>query len=74
MSIDQIAADCGFGNAVTLRQNFATEFSTTPTEYRRRFTVRPAAFAQAERRLGNSMWVSGPAEQYSTAGHGGIEA
>ncbi|WP_256371730.1 hypothetical protein [Pseudarthrobacter sp. NamE5] len=23
LSIDQISADCGFGNAVTLRQNFA---------------------------------------------------
>lgn len=37
LSIDQIAADCGFGNAVTLRQNFAAAFSTTPTDYRRRF-------------------------------------
>ncbi|MDV8148933.1 GlxA family transcriptional regulator [Arthrobacter sp. B10-11] len=40
LSIDQISADCGFGNAVTLRQNFAAAFSTTPTEYRRRFDVR----------------------------------
>jgi len=37
LSVDQVAADCGFGNAVTLRQNFATAFSTTPTEYRRSF-------------------------------------
>lgn len=37
LSIDQIAAGCGFGSAVTLRQNFARAFSTTPTEYRRRF-------------------------------------
>ncbi|RJU02375.1 helix-turn-helix domain-containing protein [Arthrobacter frigidicola] len=42
LSIDQIAADCGFGNAVTLRQNFAAAFSTTPTGYRRRFNTRPA--------------------------------
>ena len=40
LSIEQVAADCGFGNAVTLRQNFAAAFSTTPTEYRRRFDVR----------------------------------
>lgn len=37
LSIDQVAADCGFGSAVTLRQNFARAFSTTPTEYRRHF-------------------------------------
>lgn len=41
LSIDQIADDCGFGNAVTLRQNFGAAFSATPTEYRRRFTTRP---------------------------------
>ncbi|MFJ6312794.1 GlxA family transcriptional regulator [Pseudarthrobacter oxydans] len=40
LSIEQVAAGCGFGNAVTLRQNFAAAFSTTPTEYRRRFDVR----------------------------------
>ncbi|WP_182977091.1 GlxA family transcriptional regulator [Arthrobacter cheniae] len=40
-SIDHIATDCGFGNAVTLRQNFAAAFSTTPTDYRRRFDARP---------------------------------
>ena len=37
LSIDQIAADCGLGSPVTLRQNFAAAFSTTPTDYRRRF-------------------------------------
>jgi transcriptional regulator GlxA family with amidase domain len=42
LSIDQVAADCGFGSAVTLRQNFATSFSTTPTEYRRHFDARAA--------------------------------
>ncbi|WP_225437329.1 GlxA family transcriptional regulator [Arthrobacter sedimenti] len=43
LPIDQIATDCGFGNAVTLRQNFAATFSTTPTAYRRRFTTRSTA-------------------------------
>ncbi|MDQ0824147.1 transcriptional regulator GlxA family with amidase domain [Arthrobacter sp. B2I5] len=42
LSIEQISADCGFGNAVTLRQNFAAAFSTTPTDYRRRFDARHA--------------------------------
>jgi transcriptional regulator GlxA family with amidase domain len=37
LSVDQVATDCGFGSAVTLRQNFATAFSTSPTEYRRHF-------------------------------------
>ncbi|MEW9871727.1 GlxA family transcriptional regulator [Arthrobacter sp. HS15c] len=40
LSIDQVSADCRFGNAVTLRQNFADAFATTPTEYRRRFDAR----------------------------------
>ncbi|WP_181035018.1 GlxA family transcriptional regulator [Arthrobacter sp. B0490] len=40
LSIDHIAADCGFGNPVTLRQNFAAAFSTTPTDYRRHFDAR----------------------------------
>jgi transcriptional regulator GlxA family with amidase domain len=47
LSVDQVAADCGFGSAVTLRQNFATTFSTTPTEYRRHFDARlthPASY------------------------------
>ncbi len=39
LSVDQVAADCGFGSAVTLRQNFASAFSTSPTDYRRRFTA-----------------------------------
>ncbi|SMX95994.1 transcriptional regulator, AraC family with amidase-like domain [Brevibacterium sp. 239c] len=42
LSIDQIAVNCGFGSVVTLRQNFAAAFQTTPTEYRRRFEARPA--------------------------------
>ncbi|MEW1981881.1 helix-turn-helix domain-containing protein [Citricoccus sp. NPDC079358] len=38
-SISRIAASCGFGSAVTFRQNFTAAFSTTPTSYRRRFTA-----------------------------------
>ncbi|MET4622299.1 transcriptional regulator GlxA family with amidase domain [Arthrobacter sp. 2762] len=42
LSVDQIAADCGFGSPVTLRQNFATAFAITPTEYRRTFDAQSA--------------------------------
>jgi len=37
LPIDRIAADCGFGTPVTLRQNFAQAFGSTPSGYRRRF-------------------------------------
>lgn len=37
-SITRIAESCGFGSAVTFRQNFAATYSTTPTSYRNRFT------------------------------------
>lgn len=40
-SVDGIAVDCGFGSAVTLRQNFSATFKTSPSQYRRRF--RPEA-------------------------------
>lgn len=40
LAIDRVAATCGFGSAVTLRQNFATAFGSTPTSYRRRFNTR----------------------------------
>lgn len=40
LTIDQIAASCGFGNTVTLRQNFASAFGSTPSAYRRRFDAR----------------------------------
>ncbi|MEU4623446.1 helix-turn-helix domain-containing protein [Actinoplanes sp. NPDC023801] len=40
--IDQVAVACGFGSAVTLRQNFAAAFDTSPSEYRRRFDARAA--------------------------------
>ena len=41
LSVDQIAAACGFGNPVTLRQNFGAAFGCTPSDYRRRFDARP---------------------------------
>ncbi|MGR6900996.1 GlxA family transcriptional regulator [Glutamicibacter sp. BSL13] len=37
-SVARIADTCGFGSAVTLRQNFISAFATTPTSYRRRFS------------------------------------
>lgn len=40
LSVDQIAASCGFGNPVTLRQNFVSAFGSTPSSYRRRFDAR----------------------------------
>ena len=40
LSVDRIAEACGFGSAVTLRQNFASSFASTPTSYRRRFDAR----------------------------------
>lgn len=40
LSVDRIAAACGFGSAVTLRQNFAASFASTPTSYRHRFDAR----------------------------------
>lgn len=35
--IERVARACGFGSAVTFRQNFAAAYATTPTSYRRRF-------------------------------------
>jgi transcriptional regulator GlxA family with amidase domain len=39
-SIARIAESCGFGSAVTFRQNFIAAYATTPTSYRTRFTSR----------------------------------
>lgn len=39
-SITRIADSCGFGSAVTFRQNFIAAYSTTPSSYRNRFTSR----------------------------------
>ncbi|WP_285362911.1 helix-turn-helix domain-containing protein [Microbacterium sp. LMC-P-041] len=40
LSIDQIAASCGFGSPITLRQNFLLAFGSTPSSYRHRFGER----------------------------------
>lgn len=40
ISIEHIAADCGFGTAAVLRQHFLRTLSVTPTAYRRTFGVR----------------------------------
>ncbi|MFC7878762.1 GlxA family transcriptional regulator [Isoptericola sp. NPDC057391] len=40
LPVEHVARVCGFGNAVTLRQNFAAAFATSPSEYRRRFDAR----------------------------------
>ena len=37
LPIDRIATDCGFGNPVTLRQDSAQAFGSTPSGYRSRF-------------------------------------
>nr|WP_277603950.1 helix-turn-helix domain-containing protein [Agrococcus sp. ARC_14] len=39
LSVTQVAEACGFGSPVTLRQRFVRAYSTTPTSYRRRFSV-----------------------------------
>ncbi|MFI5959921.1 helix-turn-helix domain-containing protein [Cryptosporangium sp. NPDC051539] len=53
-SVDRIARACGFGSAVTFRQNFAATYATTPTSYRRRFTLpsdEPGRVASARARV-----------------------
>lgn len=40
-SIDKVAAAVGFETAMTLRHHFRRAFGTTPTAYRRRFSVAP---------------------------------
>ena len=40
--VDRIALACGFGSAVTLRQNFVSAYATTPSAYRRSFALREA--------------------------------
>jgi len=39
LPVEQVAAHCGFGNAVTLRQIFAEAFGSTPSSYRKRFAT-----------------------------------
>lgn len=38
LPLDHIAAECGFGSAAVLRQNFARVLGMTPTAYRARFS------------------------------------
>ncbi|MGC5075696.1 GlxA family transcriptional regulator [Agrococcus sp. DT81.2] len=47
-SIDEVAARCGFGSAITMRQAFAAAFGTTPSAYRRRFDARTTEAVVAE--------------------------
>lgn len=41
--LDRIAAECGFGSAAVLRQNFARAVGISPAAYRRRFLRTPTA-------------------------------
>jgi len=47
LSVERVAAACGLGSAVTLRQNFASAFGSTPSGYRRRFDARSTVAATA---------------------------
>ncbi|WP_150955993.1 GlxA family transcriptional regulator [Microbacterium testaceum] len=38
LGLDRVAAECGFGSAAVLRQNFARTMGLTPTAYRARFS------------------------------------
>ena len=40
LPIDHVAAECGFGNNLTMRQAFAAAYNTSPSEYRRQFNER----------------------------------
>lgn len=58
LGLEQVAADCGFGSASVLRQNFARALGLSPSAYRARFacteeavTAARAAVGVAERRL-----------------------
>lgn len=39
LPIDQVAAACGFGSTVTMRQSFTAAVDTPPSTYRRRWSV-----------------------------------
>lgn len=43
LSVDRIAVLCGFGSAVTMRQNMVAQVGVSPTAYRRSFQERTAA-------------------------------
>ncbi|SDQ30492.1 GlxA family transcriptional regulator [Arthrobacter crystallopoietes] len=49
LPIDRIAAQCGFSSPITMRQNFMSEYATTPSEYRRRFSASaPSPYSASE--------------------------
>jgi transcriptional regulator GlxA family with amidase domain len=43
LGVEQIAEQCGFGGALSLRTAFARELNTTPGQYRREFRLAPGA-------------------------------
>ena len=45
LPVESVAAECGFGSAVGLREHFGRAVRTTPTAYRRAFRGRPEAVA-----------------------------
>jgi transcriptional regulator GlxA family with amidase domain len=45
LPVETVAAECGFGSAVGLREHFGRAVRTTPTAYRRAFRGRPEAVA-----------------------------
>lgn len=48
LGLDRIAAECGFGSAAVLRQNFARTMGLTPTAYRARFSCSEPAASGAD--------------------------
>ena len=50
LSVEQVAAQTGFGAATMLRERFAKAVGTTPTAYRRALGTRPAVFRSPELR------------------------
>lgn len=58
LPIDQVAARCGFGSPVTMRQAFSALYATTPSGYRRQFGTRaepPAASTSGAARGGRGV-------------------
>ena len=48
-SVDEIAADTGFGNAATLRHHFSRARGVSPQAYRRQFSCVPAPVGEPSR-------------------------
>lgn len=47
LSVDQVAADAGFGTAQSMRQHLQTALGVTPTNYRRTFRTGSRTDARA---------------------------